>query len=83
MHAHSINKVKFCKKANICFEVLQNKSAPGLNRGLSSNFLWLRSADHVKFTEKCVICTVKQVLVKNKKKNLFTNELNIGLLLWA
>ena len=30
-------------------------SAPGLNRGLSSNFSWLRSANHVKFTEECDI----------------------------
>ena len=30
-----------------------NQSAPGLNRGLSSNFWWLKSANHVKFTEEC------------------------------
>ena len=27
-------------------------------------FCWLRSANHVKFTEKCVICTEKYALVK-------------------
>ena len=31
-------------------EVLQ-----GLNRGMSSNFCWLRGANNVKFTEECVI----------------------------
>ena len=32
------------------------QNAPGLNRGLSSNFYWLRSANHMKFPEECVIC---------------------------
>ena len=44
-----------------------------LNRGLSSNFRWLRSANHVKFTEKCVMCKGKHVLVKKKK---FINWVN-------
>ena len=26
-----------------------------LNRSLSSNFQWMRSANHVKFTKECVI----------------------------
>ena len=41
-----------------------NQSAPGLNRGLSSNFLRLKSVNHMKFT---ALCTEKCVLVK---KNL-------------
>ena len=32
--------------------------------GLSSNFWWVRSANHGKFTEECVMCTEKYVLVK-------------------
>ena len=34
------------------------------NRALSSNFWWLRSTNHVKFTEECVMNTEKHVLVK-------------------
>ena len=30
-------------------------STSNLNRGLLSNFWWLRSANHVKFTEECVM----------------------------
>ena len=33
--------------------------AAGLNRGLTSNFWWLRRANHLKFTEQCVMCTEK------------------------
>ena len=51
------------------------QSPPGLNRGLSSNFWWLRSAHHEKFTEECVMHTEKHVLVKR----MFTNEQNMGL----
>ena len=40
--------------------------ASGLNRGLSTNFWCLRSANHVKFTKQCVICMEKHVLVKKK-----------------
>ena len=36
----------------------------GLNRGLSSNSWWLRSAKYLKFTEECVILREKHVLVK-------------------
>ena len=32
-----------------------NQSTPDLNRGLSRNFWWLKNANHVKFTEKCVM----------------------------
>ena len=35
------------------------QSAPGLNKGLSSNFWWLRTVNHVKFTEECVMCMEK------------------------
>ena len=44
------------------------QSAPGLNRGLSSNFWWLSCANNVKFTEECVMCTRKHLLVK---KNVY------------
>ena len=50
-------------------------SAPDMNRGLSSNFWWLRSANPVWFTKECVMCTEKHVLVKK----ILTNELNMGL----
>ena len=40
------------------------KSTPGLNRGLSSNFWWLRSANHVKFMGGWVMYMEKHVLVK-------------------
>ena len=60
-----------CK--NICFEVIQNgsksDSPPFLNRILSSNFWWLRSANHMKFSEESLIWDVVGVLVKI---NVFT-----------
>ena len=46
----------------MCFEAIQNNGK--LNRGLSGNFWWLISANHMKFTEECVMCTGKHVLVK-------------------
>ena len=53
---------------NICFESIQNCSksncAAGLNRGLLSNICWLRIASHVKFTEECMMCMERHVLVK-------------------
>ena len=52
-----------------------NQSAPGLNRGLSSNFWWLSSAEHGKFTEQCRIYTGKHVSIKKG----FTNRRNINL----
>ena len=61
------------------FKMKVNHSAPGLNRVLSSNFWWLKSAKHVKFTEECVICTEKHVLVKEniyKWVKLFKEGLN-------
>ena len=47
------------------FKMVANQSAPGLNRGMSSNFLWLKSVNQIKFTEECVMCLEKQILVKN------------------
>ena len=52
--------------------MVAHQSTPGLNRGLSSNFWWLRSISHVKFTEEGVMYMKKHVLV-NK---IFTNRLN-------
>ena len=40
------------------------QSTPGLNRSLSSNFWWLKRANHVTFTEECVMCLEKNVFVK-------------------
>ena len=57
----------------MCFEPIQNGSkkknvASGLNRGLSSNFWWLRRANYEKFTEECMLFIEKHVLVK---KNVY------------
>ena len=41
------------------------ESAPTLNRGLSSDFWWLRSANHVKFTE-CMMHMEEHVLEEKK-----------------
>ena len=47
------------------FQTAANQTnASDLNRGLSSNLFWLRRANHVKFKEEFVMCTVKQILVK-------------------
>ena len=68
---------------NICFEAIQNGSksnnAPGLNRGLSSKFWWLRRANNVKFADECVKCMENHVLVKKR----FINGWNMGLSLWT
>ena len=48
--------------------MVANQRAPGFNRGMSSNFWWLTSAKHVKFTEECVICTKKDVCHYNTVK---------------
>ena len=61
------------------FKIAENQSAPGLNRDLSRNFLWLRSANHVKFTDEWMIYKEKLVLIKN----MFTNGLNMSLPQWA
>ena len=47
----------------------------GLNRILSSNFLWLISVKHVNLTEDSVICKKKHVLIKE----MFTNRISICL----
>ena len=59
--------------------VANQKSVPGLNRVLSSNFWWLKSENYVKSTEECVNCTKKHILVKK----MFTKSLNTGLPWWA
>ena len=56
-----------------------NQSVPRLNRDLSPNFWWLKSANHVKSTEDCVMSTEKPVLAKK----MLTNKLNIFLPLRA
>ena len=53
------------------------QSVPGLNRDMSLNFYWLRSANHMKSIDKCVKGMKKHVLAK--KKQTFTNGLNMGL----
>ena len=71
---------QFCQ--NISFKAIQNgnklHSAPGLNRGLSSNFWWLRCANHVKFTKECDV--YRETSFSQK---IFTNELNMVLPLQA
>ena len=47
---------------NICFEAIQNSGK--LNRGLSSNFWWLKNANPMKFTEEYVMCMEKYILIK-------------------
>ena len=60
------------------FKMMLNQSALDLNRGLSSNFWWLRDANHVRFTDECALCTEKHVLVTQ----IFTNELSMELPCW-
>ena len=38
------------------FKMVANQRTPDLNRGLSSNFWLLTSANYVEFTEECVMC---------------------------
>ena len=59
--------------------MVENQSAYGLNRGLLWNVWWLRSANSMKFTEECVMCTEKYVLFKK----MFTNGLHVDLPLQA
>ena len=51
------------------FKMVANQIASGLNKVLSWNFWWLRSANSVKFTEECGMCIEKHVLVN--KKNVY------------
>ena len=46
------------------FKMMANQSNSSLNRGLSSNFWQLKSANHMKFKEECGVGTEKHVLVK-------------------
>ena len=55
------------------------QKVPGLCRGLSSNFWLLRSTNHVKIAEECMMCTEKHIFVKK----IFTNLLSTVLLLRA
>ena len=55
------------------FKMAANQSTPDLKRDKLSNFWKLKSANHVKFTEECVMCMKKQVLLKKK---MFTYGLN-------
>ena len=43
--------------------LIVNREFSSLNRGLSSNFCRLRSENHVKFTEECVMCMEKSEFV--------------------
>ena len=51
----------------LCFEVIQNGSksngAPGSNRSLTTNYWYLKSVNHVKLTEECVMYIEKHILV--------------------
>ena len=76
------------------FKILTNQCAPDLNRDLSSNFWWLRSANHMKFIEEYVMWLEKHALVKtniyqwakygfafwslNKKDNLWSGNTDKG-----
>ena len=53
--------------------LVANPNTPGKNKCQSSNFCWLRSVNHVKFTEECVMHVDKYILVK-----MFTNGLNMS-----
>ena len=66
-------KYLFCCNSK-WWQIKQN--VPSLNRVLSNFFWWLRSANHVKFTEGTVMCMEKRVLVKK----LFVNELKMSVL---
>ena len=47
-----------------------------MSRVLSLNLCWLRSANHVKFTEEYLMCTDKYVLIKTIKKGFATRNLS-------
>ena len=66
------------------FEAIQNGGKlnsvfSDLKRNLSSNLYGLKSANHMKFSEECVMCIEKHVSIKK----IFTNELNMNLPLQA
>ena len=66
------------KKKYLCFEGIKNSGKSECSSlEQRSGKLWkLRSANHVKFTEKCMMCTEVHVLAKK----MFTNGLNINFL---
>ena len=47
------------------FKMKANQSSPGLNKGLSSIFWWLRNTNHEKFIVEYVMYSEKNDLVKN------------------
>ena len=51
------------------YKITANQTTRSLNRALSLNFLLLRSAKHVKFTEECAMFS---------SKKMFTNGLNVS-----
>ena len=55
----------------VYWEWWHNQSALGLNRDLLS-YVRLRSVNHVKFTEECIICMEKHVLVKTFLQMAYT-----------
>ena len=63
----------------IYFEAIQNdiklNSDLVLKRGMSSNLWWLRSTNHVKFTEECVMCIEKKHVFIKK---FFKKSLQMG-----
>ena len=67
----SLNKIFVFRLSKI------KEYALDLNRGLSSNFCWLKSANDEKFAEKCVICMKENFLVKIKIM-MFTEGLKKG-----
>ena len=65
-----------CQKIELflsLFEITSNQSS--LNRGLSLDFWWLRSANYVRFREEWMMCTEKYVFAWK----MFTNGLNMSL----
>ena len=66
---HRLELVYGINYFNLFKKAIQNgnksiKRVPGLNRSLSSNFWLMRSANHVKLTEGCVMWTEKDVLIQ-------------------
>ena len=58
------------------FKIVANQTESSkLEHRFVIKFLWLRNANHVKFTEEYVMCTEKQVLIKQR----FIKEQKIGL----
>ena len=55
------------------FKMAANQSVPGLNRGLTSNFWWLRIVNRVRFTEECDVHEEACLSKKKFRKKLFTN----------